>query len=315
MDEEVKPKVSIVILTYNRKDIVDELLSSLSSIDRKRSEIIVIDNGSIDGTGDLIRSAHPNVKLILLPRNIGVEGRNVGIVNAVGDILVTLDDDVLGISDDSIEFLIKKFDENKKLAAICFQVRDFYNHTICNWCHPYPQESFFDKEVQTTEISEGAVSFRRNIFDRIGLYPDNFFISHEGADLSARIIDNGYEILYLPDVSVLHKYATSGRKNWRRYFYDTRNTFFVAIRNYRFWHATTHIFQRSMIMMIYSIRDGFFRYWLKAQLEGLWSVVTLFKVRKPISLDAETKMRAINNNKPNAWYYIKRRFMDKQVRI
>lgn len=313
--EDMKPTVSIAVLTYNRKEVLDELLASLSTIDRKRSEIMVIDNGSIDGTAELVQRRHPNVKLIKMPRNLGVDGRNFGIVNAVGDILITLDDDILGINDDSIDLLVKKFHENSTLAAICFQVRDYYNHTVCNWCHPYLQETFFDQEVLTTEISEGAVAFRRSLFEAIGLYPDNFFISHEGADLSARIIDSGHDIIYLPGISVLHKYATGGRKNWRRYYYDARNTYFVAVRNYRAWHALTHIFRKSAIMMIYSIRDGFFRYWLKAQFDALLGLVMVFKIRKPISSETEAKIKSINNNRPSAWYYFKKRFMKKQVRI
>ena len=313
---EVSPiKISIIILTFNRKDVVQELLVSLTNIKSNLLEIIVVDNCSCDGTAEMIRNTFPDVYLIKMPRNIGVEGRNVGIVNASGEILITLDDDILGIDESSIRLIEKKFQEDKSLAAICFQVRDYYNNEICNWCHPYPQEKFFSVELETTEISEGAVSFRSIIFDEVGLYPENFFISHEGADLCARIIDRGYKIIYFPDVSVQHKYATQGRKNWRRYYFDTRNAYFLAIRNYRILHAISYVLRRSITMMIYSVRDGFFRYWLKAQMDGLWGLISMQSTRKPISAKAETRMKSINKNRPTAIYYFKKRFLKKQVRI
>lgn len=308
-------KFTISILTYNRKDVVAELLSQLQGIKKKDLEIIVVDNCSTDGTTEMIRRSFPSVRLIVLPRNIGVDGRNFGIVNARGEILVTIDDDIMGIDDYCLDILEKQFGSCSDLAAINFQVKDYYSGEVCNWCHPYAVEEFADKELETVEISEGAVAFRRDIFSKTGLYPHMFFISHEGADLCARILDKGYKIAYTPHIVVKHKYSREGRKNWRRYYYDTRNDFWLVIRNYRLSYGIQYLLRRSISMMVYSLRDGFFRYWLKAVVDVLIELPAILKQRKPVSKHTEERIRFINANRPGFMYYLNKRLKQKQVRI
>ncbi len=308
-------RFTISILTFNRKDILAELLESLRNVSSPENEIIVIDNGSTDGTSLLVKERFGFVKLITLPRNTGVAGRNSGIVNAGGNIIITLDDDVLDIDSRSLETLYKKFADSPKLGAVCFTVRDYYDGKICNWCHPYPEEEYFDKEFITDEISEGAVAFRKKVFDDAGLYPDNFFISHEGADLAARIMDRGYDIAFTPEIAVRHKYARSGRKSWRRYYYDTRNSYWLAVRNYRTGKAIRYIMARSAIMLAYSLRDGFFTYWLKAVSDSITALPEMLRQRHPISKETQLKMKLIDSNRPGFLYFLKKRLFASQVRI
>lgn len=306
---------TISILTHNRVDVLMELLESLQNIQRPDCEFILVDNNSVDGTPEMVRERYPWVKLIVLPRNIGVEGRNVGIINAQGEIVITIDDDVIGIDDTSLVVLEEKFSHNERLGGVCFQVRDYYTGKICNWCHPYPEEEYAQQEFLTTEISEGAVAFRRPIFAETGLYPHTFFISHEGADLCARILDRSYDLIYTSKIVVRHKYACEGRKSWRRYYYDTRNDFWLVLRNYRFWYGLDHLVRRSFIMLVYSIRDGFFRYWLKALFDVFCGLPEILAQRKPITSHTEAKIIEINAHKPGVWYYLKKRLGQRQVRI
>jgi GT2 family glycosyltransferase len=211
--------------------------------------------------------------------------------------------------------LKRKFEENRLLAAVCFQVTDYYTGAVCNWCHPCAEEDFSHREFLTTEITEGAVAFRKDAVVDAGLYPSKFFISHEGSDLAARIIDRGYEIRYSPEVVVRHKYSRESRKQWRRYYYDTRNTFWLVFRNYRWRYGFFYLTKRSVVMLLYSLRDGYFRYWLKAVGTSLREIPEMLRERKPISKKTEQRISEINKNRPGMSYYFKKRWKQRQVRI
>ncbi|MCD6287587.1 MAG: glycosyltransferase family 2 protein, partial [Candidatus Hydrogenedentes bacterium] len=98
--------VSICILTCDRTEQLEILLASLTAISCRPLEVIVVDNGSTDDTARLVSSDYPDVIYLKQTENIGTAGRNVAMNAATGEIIVALDDDLIGICDDSIEFLI-----------------------------------------------------------------------------------------------------------------------------------------------------------------------------------------------------------------
>lgn len=309
------PIFTISILTYNRVATVLELVKSLEALQGPDCEIVVVDNGSADGTSKKLREQFSYIKLITLPRNLGVGARNLGMQCARGEIVVTLDDDILGVDSASLSHLKREFDNNEHLGALCFQVKEYPTGEVCNWCHPYSKEEFSERKFLTTEISEGAVALRKAILAKTGGYPDDFFISHEGADLAARIMNHGYEVRYTPHVVVWHKYAIAGRKNWRRYYYDTRNDFWLVIRNYSFWYGLKYLARRTSVMLVYSLRDGFFRYWAKAIFDVGSELPKILAQRNPISKETENRIRRINGYRPGIRYYVEKRFGQRRVRI
>jgi len=263
----------------------------------------------------MVAERFPRVRLFTTEQNVGAEARNIGIANARGEIVVTIDDDIFGITGESIKAITRIFRVNNTLAALCFMVRDYYTGSICNWCHPYADEEYADRELVTTEITEGAVAFNKEAVVRVGMYPEKFIISHEGSDLAARIIDHQYDIRYSPQIVVRHKYARESRASWRRYYYDTRNAFWLAIRNYRLIFGVGYLTKRTVVMLIYSIRDGYFKYWLKAFRDSLADLPAMLRARKTISRETERKIREINRNRPGLVYYFKKRMLQKQVKI
>ena len=315
MTEPSSIRITVSVLTHNRHEVLGELLKEMGRVRRRDVEVIVVDNGSSDGTPEMVGERFPAVRLLRMPRNLGIEARNVGMINARGDIIVTIDDDILGIDDRSLAVIEDRFARNERLAGLCFQVRDAYTGRVCNWCHPYPEETHHDSEFPTTEISEGAVAFRKEILAETGMYPHAFFISHEGADLCARILDKGYEVVYTSEVVVRHKYAQGGRPGWRRYYYDTRNAFWLALGRFRPWMAARYMTTRALVMLVYSLRDGRFRYWLLAMGSVCVELPAILRRRAPIARETERRMRAINRNRPGVGYFLRKRWKQRQVRI
>ena len=306
---------TIVVLTYNRINVLLELLEELSNIKQRNLEVIIVDNGSHDGTVDKVKEQFSEFSVVSLKENHGAVGRNKGMSAANGKYIVTIDDDILGLDEVALDNLKNLFDRNPLVGAICFKVTDYYTGKACNWCHPNKLEESSDRSFETTEITEGAVAFRKEMLRKTGLYTEELFISHEGADLAARILNKSYEIHYTPLVCVRHKYSREARDNWRRYYYDTRNDFWLVIRNYQILYAINHLLRRLPKTFFYSVRDGYAYYWVQAVKDAFSELPIMIRQRRPISLKVHRKMRYLNRNRPGFIYYFKKRFFSKQVRI
>lgn len=307
--------ISIAILTYNRCEILEELLKSLSMISYPYLEIIIVDNCSEDETRNIVKERYGNFKYHRSGCNIGVAARNIALRMAKGDIVVTIDDDIFGIDDDAIEKLIEFFSKNQNVGALNFRVYDYFTREICNWIHHKKIEDFNDREFLTYEISEGAVAFSKKALEMSGLYPEYFFLSHEGPDLAFRVINSGMEVRYSPIISVYHLHAKSGRKSWYRYFYDTRNQFLFAMRNLPIFYGIKYLFKGMLTTFIYSIRDGYFMYWLKGIFEGISKSIKYRKDRSVVSPRTMKIVYEIDKYRPSITYMLKMRLFKKDMRL
>ena len=311
----MNPFVSIVILTFNRKKILRKLLSSVSEIQYTEHEVIVIDNNSSDGTGEMVVEEFPNITYCLMKKNLGVAARNEGLKLAKGEIIVTIDDDIFGINDDAIMKLIHYFQTNVKVGALNFKVIDNVEGAICNWIHHREEEKFHEKDFLTYEITEGAVAFSKKALETAGYYPEYFFLSHEGPDLALRIMNVGFEVRYSPLISVIHSHAQEGRKSWFRYYYDTRNQFLLAMRNYPFFYSVRYLVRGFLSTLFYSIRDGFFLYWIKGVFDGIIGSYRHYKDRNPLSKDTMSAVYRIDSERPSFIYMLKKRVFCKEMRL
>lgn len=309
------PKISISILTYNRRPSLELLLESLSSISYRPMEIIVVDNHSEDGTAEMLADRYPEIIHIRTIKNEGADARNHGLRVATGEIVVTLDDDIIGIDDKALMMLVNLFDQQQGVAAVNFKVFAFDTGRICNWVHHCQVEVNADREFETYEITEGAVAFRRSVFEKAGYYPEGFFISHEGPDLAFRIMNCGFQVIYSPIICVQHHHSDSGRKSWYNYYYDTRNQLWLSARHFPLSYAAIYLFRGLLSMMVYSVRDGYFRFWTKGVLDGLRGLGKAFESRTPLKRKTLNKLRQIDRQRPSLMYMIKKRLINKNARL
>ena len=308
-----KTRVSIVILTFNRNDRLIKQLEAFKTVSYDPLEIIIVDNCSNDPVDDIVK---PEARAILVrnERNLGAVGRNRGIEVATGDIIVTLDNDVYGLRDKHIELLCELM-QRSDLGAVNFRIEEEGTGRITDWCHPFDQDRFADRELETDDISEGAVAFRRGALEQSGLYPEYFFISHEGPDLSLRLINNGWRVIYHPGIVVTHAYDQRVRESWRRYYYDTRNQLWLVLRNLSFVYGLERLVIGWGAMLVYSIRDGYFRYWLTAVRDSLRGAPRAWRDRIPPTAQARIRLRRIKRNKPGFCKMMRRRLFSGEVRI
>lgn len=307
------PNISVVVLTYNRIEALKKLLGELSQLRYPALEIVVVDNCS-EIPADSLAQNYERVTFLRSPGNIGTGGRNIGMAHATGEIVVCLDDDVTGLTDAAL-WRIPTLFADPKVGGVCFKVIEAVTGNITNWVHHKPVERFADSTFPTYEITEGAVAFRREVVAAAGYYPAEFFISHEGPDLAFRIMQLGYSIVYDPSVSVIHAYSPLARTSWRNYYYDTRNTFWLIARNCPLRFGASLFVRQIGGMFIYSLRDGFFLWFLKGVWDGLRGLPQALRERR--KLDAATMQRidAIDRDRPGILYLLRKRLFQRGIKI
>ena len=308
-------KISICILTYNRSSLLKNLLLSLEKLNYRPLEIIVIDNCSEDNTQQMMMDEFHYVNYIRVDSNIGASARNFGLKSSTGDIIITLDDDVIGIDDTHITQLIRLFSGTPQLGAVNFKILDYSTGEICNWVHHRPPGEYSEREFATYEITEGAVAFRRSALEQAGYYPEYFFISHEGPDLGLRLMNGGFTVMYCPTISVKHKHSNFGRKAWLNYYFDTRNQFWLAARNFPWSYAATYLARGLGSMLLYSTRDGYLRYWLKAVLDGVKGLPRALGDRKVVRPGVMERIRGIDKGRQSAFSLLTERLLKKGARL
>jgi len=278
-------------------------------------EIIVIDNHSEDATKQLVEGQFGEVVYIRTEKNIGVTARNLGLERAKGDLVITLDDDVTGLTDDHIYHLRELFAKRPRLGAANFRIVEPRMGQLTNWVHHCNPAEFSNREFLTYEITEGAVAFRKAALEEVGLYWENFFLSHEGPDLAFRLINNGYDVLYTNAVVVTHHHSSLGRVHWLNYYFDTRNQFWLAARNFPVGYAFLYLLKGLSSMLTYSIRDGYLTYFFRGVLDGLRGTPAALRERNVLNKKAMAAVKRIDSNRPGVLYLIKTRLLTKGVRL
>ena len=308
------PLVSIIVLSFDRPDAIKRQVAELEALTFPSLEIIVVDNNSSTPVTEVIGN-QARTTVIRLEQNIGVGGRNEGIRNASGSYLITLDDDVFGLNDNAIRSILYLFENEPIVGAVNFKVVDDETEKQINWCHHRKIEDWGHKRFETYEISEGAVAFKKDALSCSGLYPESFFISHEGPDLALRLMDCDYSVIYSPDIKVRHAHAVEGRPSWRRYYYDTRNSIWLALRCYPATVAARKLPLSLLALLVYSIRDGYFYFWLKAIRDGIGSGRKIYEQRTQFNKRTWNRYKSIEKENASLVYMVKKRFFKKGVSI
>lgn len=188
------PKISVIIPTYNRKDLLFKCLKSLfvQNYPSDRYEIIVADDGSSDGTGDLVKSLKPKCNLVYVRQENKGRGvvRNFGVKHATGEILAFTDDDCI---------VDKNWIKNAVPAFSNAMVGGVTGRTSCDIKDITP--------LTRPVISEGGhqtcnIFYRKKVFDDVGGFKLGQF--REDTELAYRVLEAGYIMKFNESVSVEH---------------------------------------------------------------------------------------------------------------
>jgi GT2 family glycosyltransferase len=188
-------------------------------------EVIIVNN---DSTADyssletfIISQEHIPFRYIHAAENLGVaRGRNFALQQGKAPIIIMLDDDAELQHKDSLVKLLQEFDlhnTERPKAIVSFKVLYFENLEMQVNALPhkdfekYKNKNFF----QTYYYAGGAHAIKREAMEKAGLYPEDFFYGMEEYDLSYRILEAGYSIVYSDKIVMLHKESPLGRTTKR----------------------------------------------------------------------------------------------------
>lgn len=239
-------RVSFLVVTHNRTDCLESCLTSLSQQAFEDREIIVLDNGSCPSTKQELRSTlskMTGISFYELAENCGVSGgRNAAIRLARGDILVFIDDDAILLDSLATAKIVEKFCTLEQLGILSFKSINGGTGKVDR--KEFPNDSRWpddiDREFDTYYYIGVAHAIRREVFDKVGLYPDDFFYSMEEYDLSYRAINAGFRIVYFPGVTVIHNPSPAGRSTTSSLLaLKCTNKIRVAIRNLPWRYVVT----------------------------------------------------------------------------
>ena len=231
-----KTDLSIIIVSYNTKNFLRRCLESLSP----NKEIIVVDNGSVDGSVEMVSKDFPQLKLIKNKKNLGfAKANNLAIKKASGRYILFLNPDTV-VQKNTLKTMVKFMEENPQVGAATCRV-ELPNGQLDQACHRgfptawnafcyfsglgklFPKSKIFagysltclplDK---THEIDASAGAFlivRREIGESLNWFDEDYFWYGEDLDFCYRLKQKGWKIMFVPTTKIIHwKGAASGIK-------------------------------------------------------------------------------------------------------
>ncbi|MFQ5431761.1 MAG: glycosyltransferase family 2 protein [Nitrospinota bacterium] len=260
MNKQKARLVSIVILTWNRKNDLRETLGKIRETAYSPIEIIVVDNASTDGTAEMVSSEFPAVNYLRQSKNSGIAGYNVGFKAAGGEFVVALDSDSYP-GFDAITNMVALFDKNRDTGCIAFDVRSHQNIR--------PFNEAVDEVTREVAGYHGAgVGFRKELFEKAGYWFEPFFLYFNEMDHALNILKAGYKILHSTAVRAYHKSSPVQRGSSRASYFYVRNGLWLVWRHYplrRMLPVTFYIiylavsesfYQRTLVYLV-ALRDAF----------------------------------------------------------
>ncbi|MGD8791528.1 MAG: glycosyltransferase family 2 protein [Anaerolineae bacterium] len=239
------PLASVVIPNWNGAHHLPVCLDALRAQTYPHLQVILVDNGSTDGSQALVAEQYPEVHLLALARNLGLTGgNNAGFAAAEGHVLISLNNDTEA-DPAFVETLVAALQAHPEagMAAakmLLFDRRDVihsagdgygpdgipYNRGV--WQQDRGQ---FDEPGWIFGGCGGAVAYRRAMLDDVGTFDESFFMYCEDVDLNWRAQLAGWKCWYAPGAVVYHKLSATGGGPIASY-YTGRNTLWVVAKNY-----------------------------------------------------------------------------------
>ena len=241
------PLVSVIIVNWNGRNLLGECLESLLAQRFQDFEIILVDNGSQDGSADFVKERYPGVRLVSLTENRGFAGgNNAGIRIAAGAYVALLNNDTKA-DPGWLEALVHAAEANSGAGMWASKILSYDNpRVIDNVGLLIYRDGLargrgrlemdicqFEAEAEALFPSGCAALYRKTVLDEIGLFDEDFFAYADDVDLGLRARLAGWTCVYVPTARVYHKYSSSSSAySPLKAFLVERNRIWVLLKYY-----------------------------------------------------------------------------------
>ena len=267
------PKVAAIVLSWNRRDEVLETIDLLTRDDYPNLDVIVVDNASTDGTVAALISAYPAVRVRALPHNLGIIGRDLGVMDTDAEIVAFFDDDSAPDAG-AISRMVALFGANPAIGIVPF--------SVYGGAHATEYMAGLAPSQLIGYVASG-VGLRREAIIAAGFSDADFFWGAEEWDLAIRILNRGYTIAFDPAIRAQHRTSVLHRsyRRWRRL--TTRNETWMAIKYFPLTRVPLMIWRVLFNNIARSRLDGVPPWYaLRGATAALWHWRIAWQKREPI---------------------------------
>jgi len=295
-------KISAIVVNWNGKEVLSGCLRSLLDQDCEDFEILVVDNGSEDGSQALVKKEFPTVKLIENEANLGFgPAVNKGFEKAKGDYLIFLNND-LALQPDCLRQLAKLLDSDPTVGAAIPKIL-YYSSSEKNTSRETARINSYGVLVNYTGIAcpnlidqldqsnlpltesacGGIFMFPREVYEKVGGFDDDLFLYHEDHDLSWRIRMMGWKLMVVPDSVCYHHYNFN--KGVLKFYRSEKNRLHILLKNFEY--KTLCLIAPAIVLVeisqiVHAVFSGWFFLKLKSYREIAAQSIKISRKRRQI---------------------------------
>lgn len=286
------PKVFIIVLNWNGYKDTIQCIESLQKITYANYKILLVDNGSTDGSQQILKDKFPHLPLIENTKNLGfATGNNIGINLALeenADYVLLLNNDTI-VDEDFLGELVAYAEANKDVAALNPKIyyydspdKVWFDGSKVNlWTGTFKHIHSDNQNGEALEVGYAvgcALLMRTAVIREIGLLDDNFFAFCEDVDWSIRAKKQGYRCVCVPKSKIWHKVSAGCKKNEPhnrgritpfQHYLNTRNKIFL-IRKHANVGQKTFFYLAFLFNHLLYLSIGFILLRRWAKLISMW---------------------------------------------
>lgn len=291
-------EITVVVPNYNGIKFVEDCFQALyKEQTQMKFDMILVDNGSKDGSRELVERKYKDVRVIPLGKNTGFcKAVNVGIKAAVTPYVILLNNDtkvckgfVKGLYEtirkDSHIFSVSSMMIQDNCRTMIDDAGDFY--CSLGWAFANGKDKSIDDYEESYEITAacaGAAIYRKSVFEQIGYFDEAHFAYLEDVDVGIRSKLYGYKNLYEPKARVYHvgSGASGSRYNEFKIKNSSRNSIYIIRKNFPLVMKILNLpflMAGFAVKLVFFIHLGFGKEYLKGLCKGLTMPLKDKKVR------------------------------------
>lgn len=296
----ISMKVSVIIPNWNGKKFLKDCLDSLAAQSFRDLEVVLVDNGSRDGSADYVRDQYPWVKLVALPENLGfAAGNNRGLEECRGEYIVALNNDTK-VEPGFLAAMVEAADSAPEVGMVAAKMLNFFetnridsvgmqvarNGLGYNIGFGEQDEGQYDKPAEVFGPCGGAALYRREMISQVGFFDPDFFAYYEDFDLAWRGRLAGWRCVTAPKAIVYHVHsATSGEWSPFKVYYTHRNKWFSLLKNWPgsiLWRYLPLLAVYDLGALVLALLKGNFAAACRARKDALSNLKRLLNKRREV---------------------------------